>query len=308
MISEPLEILKKHPVRKSKEQKAAFRGDVQAYCENLGYAVSFEKTPYKGQNMIIGDQTKAKYLITAHYDTSVRMLLGNTFFPKNLIATILLALPTIVMFGFLGYLIGYSFGTGKIREGFLYLALFIALDLLKLFGPANRSNSNDNTSGVVTLLEIARTLPVSLRDKVCFVLFDMEEAGLVGSSAYRKAHKEAVENQIVLNMDCVGDGDEILLFPTKKFRKDGKKLAWLYKAIGRYGDKTIDVPIKGYANFNSDQKSFPYGVGIAAFKRKKLLGLCIDRIHTPKDTNLDLTNVNILRACLTTLVTGDAAE
>ena len=308
MISEPLDILKQHPVRKRKEQKAAFRGDVQAYCETLGYAVSYEKTSYSGQNMIIGDPKSAKYLITAHYDTSVRMLLGNTFCPKNLIATIFLALPNILLFGFLGYLIGSSFVTGKILEGFCYLALFVSLDLLKLFGPANRSNANDNTSGVVTLLEIVRTQPTSLRHKVCFVLFDMEEMGLVGSSAYQKAHKAETENQIVLNMDCVGDGNEILLFPTKKFLKDGKKLAWLYKAIGRYGDKTIDVPIKGYANYNSDQKSFPYGVGIAALKRKGLLGLCVDRIHTSKDTNLDLTNVNILRACLTSLVTDDAAE
>ena len=80
------------------------------------------------------------------------------------------------------------------------------------------------------------------------------------------------------------------------------------KGIRRYGDKTIDVPIKGYANFNSDQKNFPYGVGIAAFKRKKLIGLYVDRIHTPKDTVLEETNVNILRACLTSLVACDAAE
>ena len=308
MISEPLDILKHHPVRKCKRQKEAFRQDIQGYCESIGYTVSFEKTPRGGQNILIGDPKTAKYLITAHYDTSVRMLFGNHFCPKNLPVTIILALPTIVLFGVLGYLIGYHFAKGEVLKGFLCLTMFVVLDLFKLYGPANGSNANDNTSGVVTLLEIARTLQDNLRRNVCFVLFDMEEAGLVGSSAYRKAHKEETKHQIVLSMDCVGDGDEILLFPTKKFRKDGKKLAWLYKAIGRYGDKTIDVPIKGYANFNSDQKNFPYGVGIAAFKRKKLIGLYVDRIHTPKDTVLEETNVNILRACLTSLVACDAAE
>ena len=61
-----------------------------------------------------------------------------------------------------------------------YISYFAML-LLMMFGPANRHNSNDNTSGVITVLEIMSTLPENLRDKVCFVLFDLEEAGLTVS-------------------------------------------------------------------------------------------------------------------------------
>ena len=58
--------------------------------------------------------------------------------------------------------------------------------------------------------------------------------------------------------------------------------------------------------YPSDQKHYPYGVGIAAFNRKKGIGLYVDRIHTARDTILDEENVNYLRDTLLTL--ADAAE
>ena len=179
---------------------------------------------------------------------------------------------------------------------------------LMMFGPANPSNANDNTSGVVTLLEIARTMPENQRRKVCFVLFDLEEAGLLGSSAYAKAHKKVVKGQIVLNMDCVGDGDHILLMPSKKLRKNIPLLAPIYKACGYFGNKSILVKDKGYVYYPSDQAKFPNGVAIAAFHKKKGVGYYYSRIHTPRDTILDETNVNLLRAAITTVITGDAAQ
>ena len=65
---------------------------------------------------------------------------------------------------------------------FLFVVLLWAAIVLMLIGPANSSNVNDNTSGVVTLLEIARSIPELHRKNVCFVLFDLEEAGLIGSA------------------------------------------------------------------------------------------------------------------------------
>ena len=58
---------------------------------------------------------------------------------------------------------------------------------------------------------------------------------------------------------------------------------------------------KGFAFYPSDQMNFPYGVGICALHKGKL-GLYLSRIHTPKDTILEETNVNILRAALTSLI------
>ena len=206
-----------------------------------------------------------------------------------------------------GLLLGFLPG-GKGFAHTAAMAVYWLLLILMFAGPANPSNANDNTSGVVTILEILRTLPENQRHKVCFVLFDLEEAGMLGSSAYRKAHKKATNTQLVLNMDCVGDGDHILIFPNKKLRKDPQRLTSLYKACGYFGKKSLLVHEKGMFVYPSDQTNFPYGVAIAACNRRKGLGYFYSRIHTPRDTVLDETNVNLLRAALTTLICCDAAQ
>ena len=178
---------------------------------------------------------------------------------------------------------------------------------MMLIGPANPSNVNDNTSGVVAVLEIARSLPEKFRQDVCFVLFDMEEAGLIGSASYRKAHKKTLGSQIVLNLDCVGDGDELYLFPTSKMKKNPRKMKLLEKLTGQWGEKSITLRKTGFAIYPSDQANFPYGVGICALHRSRV-GLYLSRIHTPRDTVLEETNVNILRAAIISMITGTAVE
>ena len=173
-----------------------------------------------------------------------------------------------------------------------------------ILGPANKTNANDNTSGVVTVLEIAKTLPENQRHKVCFVLFDLEEAGIIGSSSYRKKHKRASDDQLILNLDCVGDGDHLMMFPTKKLRKDQRKMSSLYRACGYFGEKSLLLHEKGASIYPSDQKHFPYGVAICALRKYKKF-FYMSRIHTPKDTILEETNVNILRAALTTFICCD---
>ena len=133
-------------------------------------------------------------------------------------------------------------------------------------------------------------------------LFDLEEAGLIGSAAYRKAHKAATENQVVLNLDCVGDGDSIIFFPSKKLKKDSVWMDHLRRCGGWFGNKHLSVHEKGYANYPSDHIRFPLSVGIGAFHKKNGKNPCLKRIHTVHDTVLDETNVNILRACISTLI------
>ncbi len=306
MLTQPMDVLTAFPVRKSKKQKEAFRREVQSYATELGYEFKVEKGSMGVNNIVIGDPEKAKYLVTAHYDTPAALPVPNLITPCNLFTFLLYQISVVGMFFVVAFLVGGLIGfVAKNSElaGLTALAVYWGMLILMLFGPANKSNANDNTSGVVAVLEIARTLPENQRGKVCFVLFDLEEAGLVGSSAYRKAHKAATETQIVLNMDCVGDGDEIVFFPTKKLCKDRIKLTALCKCVGRWGKKTIAVCNKGFRTYPSDQKNFPYGVGIAAFHRTKKGILYCSRIHTKKDTILEETNVNLLRAALTSYIT-----
>ena len=305
-----MDVLTAFPVRKSKQQKQEFRDAAQSYLSQFGYSPTVEKGSFGCRNMVIGDPETAQYLITAHYDTCARLPIPNLITPCNfwaflgyqlVVMLLMLLVPAIP--GALAGLLAGSFDVGY----YVWFLCVWAVIALVMIGPANKHNANDNTSGVVTLLEIARSLPESQRGKVCFVLFDLEEAGLIGSAAYRKAHKKASDSQLVLNLDCVGDGDYIRFFPTKKLKKDRKKLTSLYKACGYLGKKDVLVHEKGFSVCPSDQANFPYGVGICAL-RKKGKTLYLSRIHTPKDTILEETNVNILRAALITFITCGAAQ
>lgn len=310
MLVRPMDVRTAFPVRKSKPQKQAFRAAVQSYVTGLGYECKEEKGAFGCRNLVIGDPDSAKYLVTAHYDTCARLPIPNLITPCNfwafmgwqlLLLLVMLALPAIP-----GCAVGLL--TGSFEWGYLvWYVLFWVILVMMLFGPANKSNANDNTSGVVTLLEIARTLQENQRHKVCFVLFDLEEAGLIGSASYRKAHKKATDDQLVLNLDCVGDGDHIRMFPTKKLKKDKKKLTSLYKACGYFGKKDVLLHEKGFSVYPSDQANFPWGVGICALNQSKA-GLYLSRIHTPRDTILEETNVNILRAAIISFITCDAAQ
>lgn len=311
MITKPMDVLDQFPIRKNKKQKQAFRTEVQEYVHSLGYESRLEKGSMGSQNIVIGDPEKAKYLVTAHYDTPARMFLPNFITPCNFIVFLAYQLLVVGLFIVVAFLAGLL--TYQILPNFdlaynVGLIVYFAILVVMMVGPANKNNANDNTSGVVSVLEIARTMPENQRDKVCFVLFDLEEAGLVGSSSFRKKHKKTTEHQTILNLDCVGDGDEIVMFPTKKFIKNDQMMANLCRCVGHYGDKSIAVRSKGFRYYPSDQAQFPYGVGIAAFNRGKAIGLYCSRIHTNKDTILEETNVNILRAALTTVISGDAAD
>lgn len=311
MIQAPMDVLCSFPVRKSKKQKQAFRDAVQSYAASLGYDSRVEKGSFGARNILIGDHAEAEYLVTAHYDTCARLPIPNLITPCNfwaflgyqlLVVCVMLVIPLIPA-------AAVGFIAGDFMTGYdVWYGLFWVMLLLMLFGPANRHNANDNTSGVVTVLEIARSLPKELRGKVCFVLFDLEEAGLIGSASYQSKHKKETENQIVLNLDCVGDGDELMMFPTGKLKKDLRKLDALRSMCGRWGKKSLALRDKGFCVYPSDQANLPYGVGIAAFRRSNWAGLYCSRIHTDKDTILEKENVNILRECIVDLIRTGAVE
>ena len=310
MIETPMDVLRDFPVRKTRRQKQVFREAVHSYAERLGYPCTVETGSLGSRNVIIGNPGQADYLVTAHYDTCARLPIPNFLTPCDLwlillwqVVLVLLILGICILMG-LG--VGFLTGSGAIGSWCGYLMIWVILALM-LIGPANPSNLNDNTSGVITLLEIAKSMPDNQRGKVAFVLFDLEEAGLIGSATYRKAHKAQTDRQIVLNLDCVGDGDYLTLFPTKRLKKDRKRLTSLYKASGYFGKKSILLQEKGFSFYPSDQANFPWGVGICALnKRGKTLYL--SRIHTKKDTVLERTNVNLLRAALITYICRDAAK
>jgi Zn-dependent M28 family amino/carboxypeptidase len=130
-----------------------------------------------------------------------------------------------------------------------------------------------------------------LRGKCAFVLFDNEEWFLVGSSAFAKWRKKTYPDKQfsqVFNMDCIADGDVLVLAAKREF-EGLLELAGAMKAEG------FTVAIK-YSKmvYMSDHAVFKRGVMLSFLKRSKAGPLYIPRIHTRTDTFCDLDNLEKL--------------
>ena len=162
MITKPMDVLQHFPIRKSKAQKQQFRDAVQSYLKSLGYDSTIEKGSMGAHNIVIGNPETAKYLITAHYDTPAALPFPNLITPCNFLPFLgYQILLTLVMFAaaFIPGLLLALAGVSAENASLIWLLCLYALLALMLVGPANKHNANDNTSGVVTVLEIAKSLP-----------------------------------------------------------------------------------------------------------------------------------------------------
>jgi len=295
------EVFETYQVRKTKKQKTAFIDYVQQLAERYGYACQVEKGAFGVRNIVIGDPDTAKVLYTAHYDTCARLPFPNFITPKNFLIYLLYQILIVGLFfalaAALGFVIGFVLSyipmdddTMLILLSFLPQIIYLVLIFLLLDGPANKTTANDNTSGVTTILDIMQQLPQAQKDKVAFVLFDLEEAGLFGSSSFASKHKSVKKNALVINFDCVSDGDT-MLFALKRTTKKYAEI--LEKAFVSTPDISVDITSKAF--YPSDNASFKGGIGVAALKRSKFFGtLYMDRIHTGKDVIYNERNIRFL--------------
>ena len=295
------EVFEKYQIRKSKKQKTAFIEYVKQTAEHHGYGFHVEKGAFGVRNIVIGNPDTAKVLYTAHYDTCARLPFPNFITPKNFLIYLLYQLLIVGVFFVLAFLAEFVLGlvlsfipmsedVMDLLLAFLPLVIYLALIYLLLDGPANKNTANDNTSGVTTVLDIMEKLPQDQREKAAFVLFDLEEAGLFGSSAFASKHKSVKKNTLVLNFDCVSDGDTIL-FALKRTTK--KYAEQLEQAFVPNPDMNVEITAKAF--YPSDNASFKGGIGVAALKRSRFLGtLYMDRIHTNKDVIYREENIQFL--------------
>ena len=283
------------PIRRSKAQKAAFRAWFIQRAEELGYSARVEDV--KGhQNVVVGDPEQASAIFTAHYDTPAASFLPNVMTPRNkpfFWAYQMLQVGVLVA---LGFSVGVPLAviSGDDYTGFLAgYAVYMGCLALMIFGPANKHNVNDNTSGVAAVLETMAKVPAENRAKTAFILFDNEEKGCRGSKAYAKAHPAVKESGFLVNLDCVGDGDHIL-FISKEKNRELPQHTKLTAALSAQTGRTLHVfPMEGSV-LNSDQKNFNASAAVCACNEDKRLGFVCDRIHTGEDTVCDQANLDFL--------------
>lgn len=284
-------LLKRYQVRKSKKQKTAFLDFMK---ERYPQAVVEEGGMLHNCNLVIGDVDHARFLLTAHYDTCAQLPFPNFITPKNiplyLAYNVLICIPFFLVGMLCRYLVGWITDSDWLRYWAFLIGFIASFDLL-FFGKANRHTINDNTSGVLTLIEAYEAMTQQEREQVALVFFDNEENGLLGSMHFAKVHRQAMKNKLLLNFDCVSDGDELMLVMQKG------ALQWedeLCTAFLPDEEKNVCLERSSNTLYPSDQSNFSCGVGFAALKMKKGVGLYLDRIHTHRDTVLDERNI----ACL----------
>lgn len=286
-------ILSNFMIRKNKKQKAAFIDKVQEIINDKGLDVTIEKGSFGVRNIVVGDINKAKVVFTAHYDTCAVMPVPNFITPTNiwiyLLYQLVIMIPMFGIPGLLSWLFAFLFpGIAEFSILVFDILLFGMLFLL-MFGPANKNTVNDNTSGVLTILNIIDKLPLEFKDKVAFVLFDLEEVGLVGSSEFASKHKKVMKDKLVVNYDCVSDGEKMLFIFSKKAKE---YLNLISENFVSSKDVESQMITKG-AFYPSDQANFKYGVGVCSVIKGKKYEY-IDKIHTKKDTVLREENIKYL--------------
>lgn len=291
-----------HEIRKTKKQKGDFVAYVTSIAEREGYAVRTEKGAMGARNIIVGSPDGADVVYTAHYDTCARMPFPNFITPKNvgiyllyqLLITALIYLPVFAAV-YLSYLVCAFAGASESVALWVGELVFFATVILMLWllmaGPANKHTANDNTSGVTTLLDIMCALPNEQKGKVAFIFFDLEEMGLFGSKGFANQHKQTMKDKLLINFDCVSDGDHMLFVLKKGAMPHAAAIERAFPSDETY---TVEIATKGVF-YPSDQANFPCGVGVAALNKTKRGNLLyMNRIHTKRDTVYNERNIEFL--------------
>ncbi len=294
------EILANWQVRKTKAQKTAFIDFLQAHIPGLRVE---EKG--KNRNLVLGDVKSAKIILTAHYDTCSRVPFPNFITPKNflvyLLYNLIVVAPFLALMGLVWWLVSLIPGGEAFAPIAGYAAMMASMFGVLMGGPANEHTANDNTSGVITLCQLIDTMTPAQKEKVCFVFFDNEEAGLRGSGYFARLHrKDGLKDKLLLNFDCVSDGDIFLLVHNKPAGKQyGQAISDAFQPTG---EKEVEICASSKAFYPSDQSNFPVNAAVAAMRRHKLVGLYMDKIHTKRDTVFQEENIRYLTDATVKLV------
>ena len=300
------EIFTQHPTRFKKNEKSALRSTLREKFKAMGYEDSeISEIEASGTNLVVGSP-RAEYLFTAHYDTPGKTgwLLGTSKWLGMTGANIFMIVAVLVL-GSLCTALPQIISSAlfpEANENFIYemnfwmayifLLIVLAIMIISMV-VKNKNNRNDNTSGVLSLLALAEKVSADseLRDKCCFVFFDNEEWGLLGSADFAKhCRKNGIDlNQSkVINFDCVGYGDVLTFVSTRKTPVANSVTA----AFAEAGKSHVSKRSKMI--FLSDHANFKNSVMVSYTDRAPVGLLYIPRIHTSKDTECDIDKINRL--------------
>lgn len=273
-------IFNEHANRFSPKRKRMFRADLITYLEQLGYTVVVDKK-WLGTNIYFGN-FNAEYGLTAHYDTATNM---RVLYPAMRLfgaryGQFVILLPFFVLMKFpIPFLIVSS--------------IFLIVVFIGLLIP-NKYNYNDNSSGVLTILEHAKAN--AGQDNVFYALTDNEEKGLFGAKMLRTYLKKNSYTKKIINIDCVGIGDYFLLCSVK----DSSYFQSTYQQL----QTSFEIKPMVSKLLASDHVLFGKdGVMITAVCDSKYLNdVYIKNLHSNLDRELDQLNIKTTLQMIDTII------
>jgi len=182
-----------------------------------------------------------------------------------------------------------------------YWRIIFVVSFLSMLFP-NKKNFDDNTSGVIALLKLAKKLKDNGINNVKFLFVDNEEWGLFGSKAHRKyleKEKLILPHCKIISLDCVGGEGEIPLIMrngkseyAEFFQTEIQKEFELCKSVKMALPSSDNYSFRKYGAFN-----------ISFVKRAKIpVGYYIPNIHSSKDSKIDLHKIEKLTDTLTNVI------
>lgn len=276
--------------RKKYAQKTAFIEFLKQHLPEL--KVEEPSGISRSRNLILGDLENASYIFTAHYDTCAVLPFPNLIFINNIIATILYSfLIVIPLFALAAAVTAAAVSLGLdplLGMWFIYLVMFLML-FWAYGGAPSKTTVNDNTSGVVTLLELYASMNEQQKAKTALVFFDNEEYGLLGSAQFSWKYKNILGTKTIVNFDCVSDGEYFCFL----LRGSTSRLSDTVRECFDSPERTLMTRRPVSTLYPSDQSSFRNSIGVCALHHC-LLGYYIPRIHTKRDVIMDRRNIELI--------------
>jgi len=275
-----------------RKEKNKFLDTVEEKLTEYGY--EFERKKFGNIIKSVNLKTKSiqpEFIFIAHYDTGTIAPFSFSWLMKIFGVNNQLLIIILVVF------------LTNLREFHIFFNIvywIIFISLLAMLIP-NRKNFDDNTSGVIALLVLAKKCKESEINNVKFIFIDNEELGLIGSRAHRKyLEKEKLisPNSKIISLDCVGVGKLPLIIRNSKSKYETlfyKKLKDEFKLC-----KSIRMIMPLSDNFSFRK----YGALNISFVNKAIIpfGYSLSNIHSSKDNFMDLHKIEGLAGILINIV------
>lgn len=255
--------------------------------------------PWKKCYNIESENPNYEILLTAHYDTHgwrmgyIQSFIARKIQYSNKFHKMLFILLNAFTIFSLGFVLTIKFKISIFLGALLCFSLLVLwlmglpIYISSIFYPFKSAPvHDDNNSGVVTLIHLAKLLEEKgYSHKVKLLFTDCEENGILGSQVFIKNNLETLQNKVIINFDSVGRGSNLFI-TANNGSIQAKNLQYLFLSKGIHST----LFTKSFSDDSSFSKKHLKAIGLIRVDKDGKGSKIINWTHTSHDT---LENINI---------------